>query len=66
MKETIKRTANDLKIGDTFKKEGYTLTVATIEPHTQKNGVEYLNIGCYTNGDKVIGSFFNFKTTTKI
>jgi hypothetical protein len=60
------RTAKDLKIGDTFKKQGFTFTIATIEADKQKNGVECVAISCYTNNGKTIDSFFNFKLTTKI
>jgi len=60
------RTANDLKIGDTFKKQGFVFTVATIESDKQKNGIECINITCYTNNSKIADSHFNFKLTTKI
>jgi hypothetical protein len=62
----IMRTAKDLKIGDTFKKQGFTFTVATIEDDKQKNGIECVNIMCYTNNSKIADSHFNFKLTTKI
>ena len=60
------RTAKDLKVGDTFKKQGFKFTVATIESDVQKNGVECVAISCYTNDSKIISSYFNFKLTTKI
>ena len=36
-KTNIMRTAKDLKIGDTFKKQGFKFTVASIEADKQKN-----------------------------
>jgi len=60
------RTAKDLKIGDTFKKQGFKFTVASIEADKQKNGTECVSITCFTNDSKVADSNFNFKTTTKV
>jgi len=62
----IMRTAKDLKIGDTFKKQGFKFTVATIESDIQKNKVECVSITCYTNNGKIADSNFNFKLTTKV
>ena len=62
----IMRTAKDLKVGDSFKKQGYKFTVATIETDKYKNGTDCLNITCYTNEGKTADSHFNFKLTTKI
>ena len=59
-------TASELKINDTFKKQGFTFTVKSIEQDTYKNGTPCLSIGCATNGSSEIGSFFNFKLDTKI
>ena len=60
------RTAKDLKVGDTFRKQGFKFTIAKIEPDKQKNGVECVSISCYTNDSKIVDSNFNFKLTTKI
>lgn len=58
--------ASELKIGDTFKRQGYKLTVQKIEQETYKNGTPSLCVHCSTNDSKVIDSFFHFKLTTKI
>lgn len=60
------RIAKDLKIGDTFKKQGFKFTVATIEQDKQKNNIECVSITCFTNNSKIADSHFNFKLTTKI
>jgi hypothetical protein len=60
------RTAKDLKVGDSFKKQGFKFTVATIEADKQINGIECVNITCYTNDSKIADSHFNFKLTTKV
>ena len=60
------RIAKDLKIGDTFKKQGFIFTVSKIESDIQKNGTECISVLCYTNGNKIADSSFNFKLTTKI
>jgi len=59
-------TAQDLQINDTFKKQGFTFQVKTIEKDTYKNGSPCLSIGCTTNGGSSISSYFSFKLTTKI
>ena len=60
------RTAKDLKVGDTFRKQGFKFTVAIIEADKYKNGTDCVNIICYANDSKIPDSSFNFKTTTKI
>lgn len=60
------RTAKDLKIGDTFKKQGFKFTVSTIEEDKQINGLKCISIMCYTNDGKIADSNFNFKLTTKV
>jgi len=60
------RTAKDLKVGDTFKKQGFKFKVATIEADKYKNGTDCVNITCYTNDSKTADSHFNFKLTTKV
>jgi len=60
------RTAKDLKVGDVFKKSGFKFTVASIEDDKQQNGVECINVLCFTNDSKVADSHFNFKKTTKV
>ena len=64
--KTNKMLASELKIGDTFKRQGNKLTVQKIEQDTYKNGTPFLCVHCSTNDGKVINSFFYFKLTTKI
>lgn len=58
--------ASELKIGDTFKSNGYLLTVAKITHDTYKNGTPCIMVECTTNGGKIVDSFKFFKLTTKI
>jgi hypothetical protein len=58
--------AQDLKIGDTFKKQGFKFTVKNIEPETLKNGTASLLVSCTMNESKIVDSFFHFKLDTKI
>lgn len=59
-------TAAELKIGDTFTKQGFKFTVQEITPESYKNGQLSLLVSCTTNGGKIVDSFFHFKPTTKI
>jgi len=59
-------TASELRIGDTFKRQGFLFTVANIKPDTYKNGTEAIIVECTTNKGTIIDSFFSFKLTTKI
>jgi hypothetical protein len=59
-------TAAELKIGDTFKKQGYSFKVVTLTQDSYKNGLPCVIVGCTTNGGEIVDSFFNFKLTTKI
>jgi hypothetical protein len=58
--------AQDLKIGDTFKKQGFKFTVKNIEPETLKNGTASLLVSCTMNESQIVDSFFHFKLETKI
>jgi hypothetical protein len=58
--------ASELKIGDTFKRQGFLLTVSEITPSSFKNGTPVLMVACTTNGGKIADSFFCFKLTTKV
>lgn len=60
------RTASELKIGDTFKKQGFKFTVKEITAETYKNGQPSILVGCTTNEGQIVDSFFHFKLTTKI
>jgi hypothetical protein len=60
------RIAKDLKIGDTFKRQGFTFTVVFIEIDKYKNGTDCINVICDTNNNKLADSSFNFKLSTKI
>jgi len=61
-----KMTALELKIGDTFKRQGIKFTVQNIEQETYKNGTPSLLVSCTANNSKVVDSFFHFKLTTKV
>ncbi len=58
--------AQDLKIGDTFKKQGFKFTVKNIEPETLKNGTASLLVSCTMNDNQIVDSFFHFKLDTKL
>ena len=58
--------AADLKIGDTFKRQGFFFKVVELTPDICKNGTPCVIVGCTANGGSVVDSFFNFKLTTKI
>jgi hypothetical protein len=59
-------TAAELKIGDTFKRQGYSFKVVKLTNDSYKNGTHSVIVECTTNGGSVVDSFFNFKLTTKI
>jgi hypothetical protein len=59
-------TAAELKIGDTFKRQGYSFKVVKLTQDFYKNGTPCVIVECTTNGGSVVDSFFNFKLTTKI
>jgi hypothetical protein len=59
-------TAAELKIGDTFKRQGYSFKVVKITQDSYKNGTPSVIVECTTNGGDIVDSFFNFKLTTKI
>jgi hypothetical protein len=58
--------ASELKIGDTFKRQGFCFTVVMLTSDTYKNGTPCINVECTTNGGTVVDSYFSFKLTTKI
>ena len=59
-------TAQELKKGDTFRKQGYLFTVVNIKNENYKNGAPSLIVECTMNDGKIVDSFFHFKPTTKI
>jgi outer membrane protein assembly factor BamA len=59
-------TAQELKIGDTFRRQGYKFTVVNIVPDTYKNGTEALRVECTMGSSTKVDSFFSFKLTTKV
>lgn len=59
-------TAQELKIGDTFTRQGIKLTVAKITQAEYKKGTKCVIVECYSNGGKVIDSYYTFKLTTKV
>ena len=61
-----KMTAAELKIGDTFRRQGFLFTVANIKPDSYKNGTPAVIVECTTNQGKIVDSFFLFKLTTKV
>ena len=58
--------ATELKIGDTFRKQGYKFTVKEITEEEYKNGTKSLRIGCTMNESNIIDSYFHFKLNTQI
>lgn len=64
--------AAELKIGDTFKKQGFTFTVAKITEDGYKNGNPSLLVECvsthpkYNPSNNTIDTTFHFKPDTKI
>ena len=60
------RTAKDLKIGDTFRRQGYKFTIHNILQDRYKNGTECVIVHCSKNDGKTVDSFFNFKLETKV
>jgi hypothetical protein len=58
--------ASELKIGYTFKKQGYSFVVQKITSENYRNGMASLMVECTTNGGKIIDSVFHFKPETKI
>jgi hypothetical protein len=59
-------TAAELKIGDTFKRQGYSFKVAKLTQNSFKNGTPCVMVECHTNGGEIVDSTFHFKLTTKI
>jgi hypothetical protein len=59
-------TASELKIGDTFKRQGYSFKVVKLTQDVYKNGTPCIIVECTTNNGSIVDSFFNFKLTTKI
>ena len=59
-------TASELKIGDTFRKDGFKFTVKEIIAETYKNGQPSLLVYCTMNEGKEVDSFFHFKPATKM
>jgi len=60
------KLASELKIGDTFRKQGRKFTVQNITPDTYKNGTKAVIVECTIDDRKVIDSYFCFKLDTKI
>ena len=59
-------TASELKIGNTFRRQGYKFTVVNIKEGGYKNGTPSIIVECTMGDSKVVDSFFDFKLTTKI
>jgi len=59
-------TASELRIGDTFRRQGFLFTVSNIKPDTYKNGTEAIIVECTTNKGTIVDSYFSFKLTTKV
>jgi hypothetical protein len=60
------RLASELKIGDTFKKQGRKFTIQNIVPEEYKNGTKAIMLECTCNDRKIVDSYFHFKLDTKI
>lgn len=64
-------TASQLKVGDTFRKQGFCYTVAKITTENYKNGIDSLMVECIMNNEKYnpkknVDTVFHFKLQTKI
>ena len=64
-------TASELKVGDTFRKQGFKYIVTKITPEQYLNGNASLMIECIMdnlkfNPKKLSDSVFHFKLETKI
>ena len=59
-------TAAELKIGDTFKRQGFSFKVVKLTQDTYKNGTPCVIVACTMNNSEIVDSFFDFKLTTKI
>jgi len=62
----MKRTAQQLQIGDTFRRDGFAFEVKKIEKDNYRNGTPCLLVSCSMKGSDIVDSFFNFKLDTKI
>lgn len=67
----MKTTAKDLKVGDTFRKQGFNFIVSKITNDKYLNGNPTLTVECILdnlklNPKKLIDSVFHFKPETKI
>jgi hypothetical protein len=60
------KIAKNLKVGDTFRKQGFQFVVKKIEPETYMNGTPSLLVSCSIGQSDLIDSFFHFKLETKI
>ncbi len=58
--------ASELKINDTFKRQGFKFTVKTIQNDSFKNGTPCILVGCTMGNNQVVDSYFTFKLDTKI
>jgi uncharacterized protein (UPF0128 family) len=58
--------AQELKIGDTFKKQGFKFTVKNIKQDVYKNGTPCITVECSMNNSEIVDSFFTFKLDTKV
>jgi uncharacterized protein (UPF0128 family) len=58
--------AEELKIGDTFKRQGFKYTVKELINETYKNGNASILVCCTMNDGIEVDSFFHFKPTTKV
>jgi hypothetical protein len=60
------KTAKQIKVGDTFTKQGLKLIVRQIREEEFKNGTKALTLFCSTIGSNLIDSFITYKLNTKI
>lgn len=64
--ETIMKTAKQIKVGDTFTRQGLKLIVREIRNDEFKNGKQAVTLCCSCVGSDLIDSFITHKIDTKI
>jgi hypothetical protein len=52
------KVAKHLKVGDTFRRQGFQFVVKKIEPETYMNNAPYLLVSCSMGQSDLIDSFF--------
>lgn len=60
------KTAKDIKVGDTFTKQGLKLVVREIINEEYKNGKKAVLLCCSNINSDLIDSFIHYKINTKL